>query len=179
MMSNHQWSLTAFIWGQFHTECSSFFDMKLKTINLILQLHLPGNIELTHWGRDKIDAILQTTLSNAFSWMKMFEYWLKFHWSLFPMVQLRIFQQWFRSWLGAVQATSHYLNQWWLVYQRIYASLCLNELTPAILIRPDLIKTRHVLINSMVTLLCNFTAITFSVIKNLKGRRFLHSSAQW
>ena len=24
--------------------------------------------------------------------------------------------------------TSHYLNQWWLVYQRIYASLGLNEL---------------------------------------------------
>ena len=26
------------------------------------------------------------------------------------------------------QATSHYLNQWWLVYWRIYASLGLNEL---------------------------------------------------
>ena len=31
-------------------------------------------------------------------------------------------------WLGAVQAPSHYLNQWWLVYWRIYASLGLNEL---------------------------------------------------
>ena len=40
-----------------------------------------------------------------------------------------IFQHWFREWLGAVQATSHYLNQWWLVYWRIYASLGLNELT--------------------------------------------------
>ena len=29
---------------------------------------------------------------------------------------------------GADQATSHYLNQWWLVYWRIYASLGLNEL---------------------------------------------------
>ena len=27
-----------------------------------------------------------------------------------------------------VQATSHYLNQWWLVYRRIYASLGLSEL---------------------------------------------------
>ena len=44
-------------------------------------------------------------------------------------VQLTIFQHWFRWWLGAVQATSHYLNQWWLVYWRIYASLGLNELT--------------------------------------------------
>ena len=25
----------------------------------------------THWGRDKMDAISQTTLSNAFSWMKI------------------------------------------------------------------------------------------------------------
>ena len=38
------------------------------------------------------------------------------------------FQHWFRYWLGAVQATSHYLNQWWSVYRRIYASLGLNEL---------------------------------------------------
>ena len=27
-----------------------------------------------------------------------------------------------------MQATSHYLNQWWLVYRRIYASLGLNEI---------------------------------------------------
>ena len=51
---------------------------------------------LTHWGRDKIDAISQTTLSNAFSWMKMLEFRLKFHWSLFLRVQLTIFQHWFR-----------------------------------------------------------------------------------
>ena len=30
--------------------------------------------------------------------------------------------------LGADQATIHYLNKWWLVYWRIYASLGLNEL---------------------------------------------------
>ena len=29
---------------------------------------------LTHWGRDKMDAISQTTYSNAFSWMKIFEF---------------------------------------------------------------------------------------------------------
>ena len=28
-----------------------------------------------------------------------------------------------------IQAPSHYLNQWWLVYWRIYVSLGLNELT--------------------------------------------------
>ena len=77
----------------------------------------------------QMDAISQTTFSKAFSWIKMFEFRLKFHWSLFPRVQLTIFQQWFRLWLGAVQATSHYLNQWWLVYRRIYASLGLIELS--------------------------------------------------
>ena len=55
---------------------------------------------LTHWGRDKMAAILQTTLSNTCSWMKMLD-----------------------------QATSHYLNQWWLDYRRIYASLGLSELS--------------------------------------------------
>ena len=53
-------------------------------------------IYLTHWGRDKMDAISHTTFSNAFSWMKMFEFLSKFHWSLFPRVQLRIFHHWFR-----------------------------------------------------------------------------------
>ena len=51
---------------------------------------------LTHWGREKIDAILQTTFSNAFSRMKMYEFRLGFHWSLFLRVQLTIFQHWFR-----------------------------------------------------------------------------------
>ena len=77
----------------------------------------------------QMDAISQMTFSNAFSWMKMSEFRLKFHWSLFPRVQLTIFQHWLRWWLGAVQATSHYLNQWVLVYQCIYASLGINELT--------------------------------------------------
>ena len=29
---------------------------------------------LTHWGRDKMDAISQTTFSSAFSWMRMSEF---------------------------------------------------------------------------------------------------------
>ena len=53
----------------------------------------PMMVGLTHWGQDKTDAISQTTFSNAFSWMKMFEFLLKFHWSLFLRVQLTIFQR--------------------------------------------------------------------------------------
>ena len=82
----------------------------------------------SHWGRDKIDAIFQTTFSNTFSWMTVYELRLKFHWNLFVRVQSTIVRHWFRQWLGAEQATRHYLNQWWLGYRRIYASLCLNEL---------------------------------------------------
>ena len=35
-------------------------------------------------------------ISNEFSWMKMYEYWLKFHWILFPRVQWTISQHWSR-----------------------------------------------------------------------------------
>ena len=58
--------------------------------------HLIRLNELTHWGRDKMAAISPTTLSIAFSWMKMLEFQLKFHWSLFLRVQLTMFQHWFR-----------------------------------------------------------------------------------
>ena len=51
---------------------------------------------LTHWGQDEIDAIPQTTFSNAFSWMKMNECRLGFHWSLFLRFELTIFPHWFR-----------------------------------------------------------------------------------
>ena len=51
---------------------------------------------LTHWGRYNVDTISQTTFSSAFSWKKMFEFILDFHWSLLLMVQLTIFQHWFR-----------------------------------------------------------------------------------
>ena len=42
-----------------------------------------------------------------------------------PRVQLTILL-WLR-WLGTIQATSHYLNLWWLVYWWKNASLGLNE----------------------------------------------------
>ena len=63
---------------------------------------------LTHWGRDKMAAFSQTTLSNALSWMKMFEFRLKFHWRLFPRVQLTIFQHWFTI----LEALQHHKLLW-------------------------------------------------------------------
>ena len=64
--------------------------VQLKPILLIL-LEL-----LTHRGRGEVDNISQTTFSNVFSSLKMFEIWLKFHWRLFLRIQLTIFQYWFR-----------------------------------------------------------------------------------
>ena len=77
------------------------FDCKfVQRVQLILSQHWFRSwfgtkqqaITLTHWHRDKMAAIFQTTFSNGFSWMKMYE----FHWSLFLGVQLTIFQHWFR-----------------------------------------------------------------------------------
>ena len=51
---------------------------------------------LTDWGRDKIAAISQTTLSNVFSSTKMLKFRWIFHLSLFLRVQLTIFRHWFR-----------------------------------------------------------------------------------
>ena len=44
----------------------------------------------------KMAAIFQTTFSNAFSSMKMYEFRLRLHWSLFLGVQLTIFHHWVR-----------------------------------------------------------------------------------
>ena len=46
--------------------------------------------ESEHINVDKIAAIFQTTFPNAFSWMKFFVFWLKFHWRLILRVQLTI-----------------------------------------------------------------------------------------
>ena len=64
--------------------------------NQDLQRPVPFAPTLTHWGRDKMAAIYQTIFSNVFSWMKMYKFRLRFHWSLLPGVQLIIFQHWFR-----------------------------------------------------------------------------------
>ena len=107
-------------------------------------------IFLTHWGRDEMAAISQMTVSNAFSWMKMYEFWLKFHWSVFLSDQLTIFQDWFQimvwHWSGIkpvsepmmVRLFTHICvtqPQWvkWnfslLLLNTICADIMLNELT--------------------------------------------------
>ena len=72
-------------------------DIKANEIyRQVSNIRSPKSQLLTHWGRDKMAAIFQTTFSHAFSWMKMNDIRLKFHWNLFLMFQLTIFQHWFR-----------------------------------------------------------------------------------
>ena len=61
----------------------------------VARVRVWAGFKLTHWGRDKMDAITQTTFSSAFFWTKMFDFWLKFHWSLILRVQSTIFKHWF------------------------------------------------------------------------------------
>ena len=133
---------------RFWSFCSSSRTTGERMAGRVLVSYIGWPIgDLTHWGRDKMDAISQTTFSSAFSWMKLFEFRSKFKWSLFLRVRLTVFQHWFRYWLG--QATGNYLNQWWLVYRPIHASLGLNELTQQPHISGDYISSIyfHILID--------------------------------
>ena len=103
-LTQHVLELTYIILGQMVMRLSIFI-MGIPTLirrHICIMRALMYSVEcifnriLTHWGRDKMAAVFQTTFSNAFSWMKMYEYWLKFHWSLFLRVQLTISHHWFR-----------------------------------------------------------------------------------
>ena len=92
-----------------HTPLITWLTLKMGKNHIV-------NIEAEQNGRHFPGDIFK-----CLSGIKMYKFRLIFHLSLCPMVQLPIFQHWFRWWLGAVQATSHYLNQWCVVYWRKYA----------------------------------------------------------
>ena len=84
-------------WGMFlKFLLLEFLFLRFNQITIFAYVTMYVNLSLTYRGRDKMDAISQTTLANAFLWMRMLEFWLKFHRSLFLRVQLTIFQHWFR-----------------------------------------------------------------------------------
>ena len=80
-------------------------------------------LRLRQNGRHFPDDIYKCIFLNENIWISF-----KNHWRLFLGVSLTIFQHWLRYWLYTDHVTGHYLNQWWLVYWRIYESCCLNDL---------------------------------------------------
>ena len=90
---------------------------KRKELLIFFSLHavaITTSSTLNTLRRRKMTAIWQTTFSNTRVSVKKFVFWLKAQWNLFPRAQLTISHHLFRKWLGSDQATSHYLNQWWL-----------------------------------------------------------------
>ena len=77
-------------------------------------------------GRRFSDDIFKCIFMNENIWI-----WINISLNLLLRVKSTIFKHWFRYWLGDDQAPSHYLNQWWLYYRCIYATLGLNELRVA------------------------------------------------
>ena len=105
-----------------------FFIWAVGIYHLMLEHHKNWqSFRLTNWDRDKT-AIFLPTFWNAFSWIKMFEFRLTFHWILFLMVHLTISQYWFRygSALGRRQVIIATNDG--LVYWLIYAFLYFNDL---------------------------------------------------
>ena len=58
------------------------------------RLGIPQRPSVNKLRSTQMYAISQTTFSIAFAWMKMFEFRLKFHWSLSLRFQLTTFQHW-------------------------------------------------------------------------------------
>ena len=84
------------VWNCFHfihKTGSEYLKYTLSKYPEIHFLHLPVHTQPNNYSKQRplntlrprqMAAIFQTTFWNGFSWMKMFEYRLKFHWSFFP-----------------------------------------------------------------------------------------------
>ena len=91
------WTIHRAAWSQLKIGLNCMLpNMMIFVVNIVSADGPALLSDIAHWGRDKMATISQTTLSNAFSWRKMLEFGLKFHWSLFLRVQLTIFQHWLR-----------------------------------------------------------------------------------
>ena len=86
--ANHGHHIVASIYEVLYHSIYWFIGLNQHCLHFDCWLAHPP-LKLGHWGRDKIDAISQTIFSNPFSWMKMHEFRLRFHWSFFvPTVRI-------------------------------------------------------------------------------------------
>ena len=84
----------------------SFKKMHLKMSSVKCRPFCLSLNVLTHWGQNKwrpkqIGCCLRDDIFGEFSWWKMITFLLKFHWSLFLRVHLKISHHWLWLWLGA------------------------------------------------------------------------------
>ena len=63
---------------------------------------------ITYRSRNKMVAVCQTTFSNSFSWMKIVLFWFKFHWNLFPKIELLKSLCWINYWPGVENVPSRF-----------------------------------------------------------------------
>ena len=98
---------------------------------------------LTHRGRDKIATISQKSFTKAFSLMKMYEFCLRFHLSLFLRVQLTVFTDAYMRHLASISQLqrltcfrtliSNYIHSFtWIVISHLCPN-CSVGLTEALL----------------------------------------------
>ena len=130
------------IWSVCHWQAITLLRQQLETFD---EARLRGKcirlIHLTHWYREKMAPIFQTTFSSAFSWTKMYEFWLTFHWNLFSRVQLTIFRIGSDNGLAPIIRQAIIWTNDGIVYWRIYASLGLNELRDQFLVISTILET--------------------------------------
>ena len=79
--------------------------------------------------RQDVRQLRDDIFKCIFSWKNIFEFRLQFHWSLFPRVQLPIFQQYADDDMAPSRRQVIIWTNDGLVNWRIYASLGLNELS--------------------------------------------------
>ena len=103
---SHGWIFIIFFSWRTHASDLTYHALKFSSRNsnfAAQKVIFPLDIEAeTKW----------TPFSSRHFQMHFLE-WTSMNFDLFPRIHSTIFQHWFRKWLGAIQATSHYLNQWW------------------------------------------------------------------
>ena len=97
------WTIHRAVWSQLKKISGDYF-LFLHSLRIITTMFTCYN-HINSSPPGKMTIISQTIFSDAFSWMKSFIFWLKFHWNLFLRVQLTITQNWLYNgivnrWIG-------------------------------------------------------------------------------
>ena len=140
MLISHQWCFVTLTWGQFQRKRRRYSWKEFENYSFeITAAHDPEANKLTQldwrsstgvfhlpfrkpWCRDKMAANLQRTFSQCIFLNENIWISIKISLKIVPKCPINNILL-FILWLGSDQATSHYLDQWWYVYWRIYASL--------------------------------------------------------